>query len=561
MSNSYTKLAEATPATRDRYADFLRGFSICVVVLGHLTMAVITVQSGAFRGSNLIAEIHGMWILTWVFQIIPIFFFVGGFSNSVTLDSVYRKGGNYVVFMEGRIARLLRPVVVLLVVWFPLAALLDLTKISDTTLRNATRLVSQPLWFIGAYLIIVSLAPPMLALHRRYGLRVLIWLIAAVAAIDIFRFNADTWLFAHLANVVRFNPGDIGVVGFATGALRHPLIGNLNFLFVWLFAQQLGFFYADGRLTAASRKFLFGMAAAGIGALLLLVNFGPYPGSMVGLPGKAISNMDPPNICLVALTTWQIALAMLLRPAVSKWLQRIRVWAGVIAVNSMIMTMFLWHLTSLLVAVAIAYRFDIPTPNVGSGDFWLWRIYWIGFPLLLLMIPLVLFSRFERPAKEHGPLHLLVGGEGLTTIIVGDLLIIYAICGFATGGIAQPLSSRGSEFLGLGLNPIQSAVHLFLGLLLVRECKQVGKHTRLLFWAIGMFLLVSGVMGTLYGTIPDFLGNVSGLFGASRTTANIFALNLGSSIVHLVMGATLIALFGYSVGHPPRAKELAMDGS
>ena len=61
------------------------------------------------------------------------------------------------------------------------------------------------------------------------------------------------------------------------------------------------------------------MAAGGFGAAALLVAFGPYPGSMIGLPGAGMSNMAPPTLAILAVSVGQIGLATLLRP----WLLRL----------------------------------------------------------------------------------------------------------------------------------------------------------------------------------------------------------------------------------------------
>ena len=79
--------------------------------------------------------------------------------------------------------------------------------------------------------------------------------------------------------------------------------------------------YADGTLTRLSRQALAGLAATGLGSLVVLVGVGRYPPSMVGLPGEA-SNMTPPTIRSIALTVWQVALIKLARGRVSARLAR-----------------------------------------------------------------------------------------------------------------------------------------------------------------------------------------------------------------------------------------------
>src|SRR5215212_3900325 len=83
-------LARQTSASRDRYVDFLRLFSIAVVVLGHWLMAVVVWHGSEFHTGNAIAMTPGLWIATWLLQVMPIFFFVGGFANLATVDALRR---------------------------------------------------------------------------------------------------------------------------------------------------------------------------------------------------------------------------------------------------------------------------------------------------------------------------------------------------------------------------------------------------------------------------------------------------------------------------------------
>ena len=69
-------LAAATPETRNRYAGLLRVASIFVVVIGHWLMAVLEYDDGSFVGKNLLDIATWTHILTWTFQVMPIFFIV-----------------------------------------------------------------------------------------------------------------------------------------------------------------------------------------------------------------------------------------------------------------------------------------------------------------------------------------------------------------------------------------------------------------------------------------------------------------------------------------------------
>ncbi|NXY99078.1 acyltransferase family protein, partial [Streptomyces sp. BR123] len=217
-------LAEATPATRDRYVDLLRVASLATVVLGHWLMAAV---SGDGMG-NLLALVPGLQILTWALQVMPVFFFVGGFSHALSYRSLERKAGGrgvYAAFLRARLRRLLRPTLVFVLVWTAVALAVQAAGRGNGRLSGAAlRMVTQPLWFIGIYLAMVALTPPLLRLHRRWGWGAFAVLAGAAAAVDLLRFAAGV-----------------------------PFVEFLNFAFVWLAVHQLGFLRADGRITPAGR--------------------------------------------------------------------------------------------------------------------------------------------------------------------------------------------------------------------------------------------------------------------------------------------------------------------
>src|SRR6266498_2394359 len=92
-------LARATPSTRDRYMDFLRAASILAVVFGHWFISIIWWQGGLIRNTSAVGVTRGLWLGTWVFQVMPIFFFVGGFSNMIAFDAARRRGDSTLAFV------------------------------------------------------------------------------------------------------------------------------------------------------------------------------------------------------------------------------------------------------------------------------------------------------------------------------------------------------------------------------------------------------------------------------------------------------------------------------
>jgi hypothetical protein len=102
------QIAARTPADRNRIADLLRFGSLMVVVVGHWLMAAVTVNDAGLSGQNvLVAQPWTRW-LTWVFQVMPVFFFVGGYANGTGWASAQSRGTGYVEWLRARATRLLR---------------------------------------------------------------------------------------------------------------------------------------------------------------------------------------------------------------------------------------------------------------------------------------------------------------------------------------------------------------------------------------------------------------------------------------------------------------------
>ena len=361
-------MASNTPVSRDRYVDFLRAFSITTVVLGHWFIALIWWRDGPIVGvHNAVGATSGLWLVTWVLQVMPLFFFVGGFSNFKTLTSLFDRGRGYRDFLRTRSARLLRPTAVFVGVWLVAQGLLHALDIGGDGFFRLGKLPFGPLWFLFVYMFVIALTPVMLWLHQRGGLLVAVALAAAVVVGDVARF------------------------GFGVAWAGWP-----NLAWVWLFSHQLGFFYADGTLIGGGRRLHLSLALGGIVALGALTNIGVYPRSMVGTDVERISNMNPPTLCILALTLWLVGGAMLLRQPVTHWLQKKRPWTAVIAANGMIMTVFLWHLTAYLLTILILYPLGLGRPTDSTASWWLQRPVWLVFPGLVLALLVAIFERFER---------------------------------------------------------------------------------------------------------------------------------------------------------------------
>lgn len=339
-------------------------------MVGHWLSAVIIWGDGGIKVYNVVGVVSGLWVTTWVLQVMPLFFFVGGFANLMTLDSTLRRGAPASTFLGTRFARLLKPTSIFIAVWFLVLAILYLAGVGGPLIRTGSILAFGPLWFLGVYLVVVAATPVMLKLHRRFGLNVIVALVALTFTVDFLRF----WI-----NI--------------------PLVSWANLAFVWLFVHQLGFFYADGTLVRASRWVHTMMALLGLTGLILLTSFGVYPRSMVGTAVEEVSNMSPPTVCIAALTLWLVGLAMLLRNPLNRWLNRLRPWMTVILANSMIMTIYLWHLTAYAIAFLLLYVLGPAQTTDVTLSWWLQRPVLVALSAVILVGLLGIFGRFERPGR------------------------------------------------------------------------------------------------------------------------------------------------------------------
>ena len=74
-----SELAAQTPADRNRYVDFLRAISILFVIVGHwlITTAYFNSETGTLEPILALDVIPWTGWLTWIFQVMPIFFMHG----------------------------------------------------------------------------------------------------------------------------------------------------------------------------------------------------------------------------------------------------------------------------------------------------------------------------------------------------------------------------------------------------------------------------------------------------------------------------------------------------
>ncbi|MFI2783377.1 acyltransferase [Streptomyces sp. ALB3] len=427
MGSPVRETAEATPATRDRYIDLLRVASLGTVVLGHWLMAAVTTDGVG----NLLAVVPGLQPLTWVLQVMPVFFFVGGFSHALSYRSLVRRrpdgstGPVYPSFLRARLQRLLRPTMVFVLVWGVAALVVQLSGGGGGLTGVTLRLVTQPLWFIGIYLAMVAFTPALLRLHDRYGWGAFAALAGAAATVDLLRFA-------------------VGV----------PYVEFLNFAFVWLAVHQLGFLRADGRVRRPGA-----LAGAGLVAAVALVAFGPYPLSMVGMPGERISNMAPPTLALLGHGLWLVGAVETLRAPGARLAARPRVRRAVVAANGVAMTAFLWHLTAMLGVYGMMLALGLPLPGPATGAWWAQVPVRIAAAAVVTAALVAAFRAFERPVRAV-PGRSASGAGAVSAI--GVALALLGVLGLSAVGYAGLLEGHTALLIAVHVSA-PAAVAMALG--------------------------------------------------------------------------------------------------
>lgn len=122
---------------------------------------------------------------------------------------------------------------------------------------------------------------------------------------------------------------------------------------------------------------------------------------MVGSPDEGLSNSLPPKITLLILGIAQFGLLLAIEAPMRSMLSGIRVWAATVLINSMIMTLYLWHLTVMVIIIALAYLAGGLELGLepGSADWWVTRPAWIAVLYAALLPITLLFSPVERRAR------------------------------------------------------------------------------------------------------------------------------------------------------------------
>jgi fucose 4-O-acetylase-like acetyltransferase len=359
--------ARGTIAQRDLVVDLIRTACVVLVVVVHITMVGVASDSAGIRVTSPLQEQPWYVAATWVGQVMPLFFVVGGFASATGWRSTVARGGGARDFIATRLVRLYRPAVPLFAV---LAVGLGIATLAGTPADLLDELafgIGSPLWFLAAYGITQCCVPFMARLHARAPWRTLAALLVLAAAVDAVR--------------------------FASGSAE---VGLLNLGPVWLFAQQLGFLWADGWFIGRSRVLLVAVTVAAYAALVPLTAVGLWAPDM-------LQDLNPPMLPLAFLAIAQVCLVQLVHAPLTRLMRTRAAQGTVFLLGRDGMTIYLWHLPLFIALNGVALLVGLPFPAPGSGTWWATRALALVVLLAAALGVARLVRRADRPLPRLAP--------------------------------------------------------------------------------------------------------------------------------------------------------------
>lgn len=364
---------EPSGPRRDELIDLLRSVSTTTVVVWHWVFTIVVWRADGPHADNPIGYVSGLWSLTWVLQVLPLFFVAGGYVHSLAWAPRRGQRGAWRRFALGRAKALGAPALVLIAVVAAVGlAIGTIHDGPDPWTTRAVLLVLSPLWFLIVYLVLVVTVPIWDRLDQRWGELVPLGLAAGAMAVDVARFRYD-----------------VGQVAW------------LNMVLVWAACHQVGWSWA--RLRAAPQRFGHALVILGLAALVGFTNMGLYPRSMVGTTSAAdrFSNMGPPTLPILALCTLQVGLVIANRERILGLADRPRVAAAVAWLSRYSMPLFLWHTVGFAAFYAL-YRLVADIPDSPSATFWVTRPLWLLGPAIATL-PLLAVSTLLTRRRRTAP--------------------------------------------------------------------------------------------------------------------------------------------------------------
>lgn len=359
-----TRIAEAdlhaALAKRDLVVDLARVACVVLVVVIHLLMIGVGFGAdGQIVASRPLEAQPWFDAATWIGQIMPLFFALGGFTAYTAWQSLRRRGGDSIDFVRGRVLRLARPALPLFVFFAVALGIATAIGVDPALLDTVATGAGSPLWFLAAFLLAQSFAPAMVRLHAAAPRATVAVLLVGALLVDASR--------------------------FATGVVD---VGLVNLVFVWFFVQQLGFWYADGWFRARRAWQLIALATVAYAMIAGIVTAGWASSDM-------LQNLNPPTVPLALLGVAQLATLALLHRPLAALMRRRAVQGVVFMIGARAMTIYLWHLPVIIAVAGLGLLLPIPAPEPASPAWWATRPIVLIVVLALTFLVSIPLSRLE----------------------------------------------------------------------------------------------------------------------------------------------------------------------
>lgn len=389
------KILEAT-AGRDRPTDLVKASALLLVTIGHGLAWNIT-PGGTIQ--NTLDAIPNLFWISWILQILPLFFFLAG----------TQLGSLRAAKSDKFAKRTLRLTTDTLTLYLIAAVIAAGAGLIDTSYAKTFGLLAVQLtWFVGVYLAILATGP----LLARLRLKHIGMLFALIVAVDLIRIHA-----------------------LAFG-------GWANMYLVWAFFAAAGVHKETlWKLPTAAKATIAGIAG---GSAVLLVIYGPYSRALITVEsGPGLSNLAPPTTVLTLAGLCQIMLLSLIWPTLRKATEQNKIWIPTAVFAGAAMQIYLYHMILLSVIVGLLTTSGFG-PQAASLVWWVVHIVVWALVITLVFLlakPLAALSRKLNSAliKPFGQRALTAQAStyraalGVTAVVV--LLI-------ASGGVNDLFTLR-----------------------------------------------------------------------------------------------------------------------
>lgn len=386
---------------RDRAVDVARLAALVVVMFGHCALLLATIDTNGLHIGNLLGELPAIRPITWVAQVMPLFFLAGGAAGAYG----WKAGTPWGTWLFTRAQRLCRPVFWYLAAW-TVGLLVVGMVLGQESAEGLGRESVALLWFLGVYLVVLAFVPALTRLSSSRAVAIVIaTLLAISAAFDGLRIALDS-----------------------------PTAGGANFLFVWLIPVVIGVAYA--RRLIGPRAALV-TAAVAFTAQVALAMTQQYEVALVVTGVERMSNVSPPTLLLALHCIWMSCIFVAAAGAIQRWAARPRVWRVVSVGNGGAMTLYLWHIPAIAVAAFTLHAVGLDAYDVHAPGF----VGLLALRALVFAVVMGVTFRLLSPL-EHRRLpwwDASVGATGARSVASGALICVagVALIWLAKNGLAD----------------------------------------------------------------------------------------------------------------------------